>query len=232
MYIVHALVIALALLASPAAYSQVGQTDSVNAPYKNPDLAIDEWIERFESEGREAFDFRKEIVAALGLSPGQTVADVGAGTGLFVPLLAEAVGAEGKVYAVDIAPRFIRHIEARAKQAGLTQVHTVLSTERSIRLPANSLDLIFTCDAYHHFVHYQDMLASMRQALKPGGRLVIVEFDIEAPALPAQMRQHVGRTKQDFSQQIRAAGFAFAEDLTLDEMKTNFIYSYVKTPAH
>lgn len=209
-------------------HAQTGQTEGINANYKASSLDVKEWVGRFEVEGREAFDLRREIVAALELKPGQSVADVGAGTGLFEPLLANAVGSKGRVYAVDIAPKFLEHIAARAKQTGLTQVQTVLGTEKSIELPEGSVDVVFASDAYHHFVHYQDMLASIRKALKPGGRLFIVDFDIEAKDTSKSMLQHVGKKKGEFREQIVAAGFKFDRDLTLPQMKTNFVYRFVR----
>jgi predicted methyltransferase len=229
---VRSLFAALLVFCSPMVVAQQGQTEGINDSYKAPDLQIKEWAQRFESEGREAFDLRHEIVAAVGLKPGQVVADVGAGTGLFVPLLADAVGRSGQVHAIDIAPAFIKHIASKSKAAGLTQVRTVLSTERSIEMPPNSLDVIFTCDAYHHFVHYEDMLASMRTALKPGGQLIVVDFDINSRDLTQSMIKHVGRSKQEFAEQIKSAGFQFAEDLTLEAMKTSFMYRFVKPPLH
>ena len=224
----HALAAALLFLASPLGLAQEGQTEGINSSYKVPDLDVQEWVRRFEVEGREAFDLRHEIVRSVGLEAGQVVADVGAGTGLFVPLLANAVGPQGQIYAIDIAPAFIRHVAQKAKSAGLTQVKTVLSNERSIEMPPNSVDVIFTCDAYHHFVHYQDMLASMRAALKPGGRLIVVDFDRNSKDIPRGMVQHVGRSKEEFRRQIEEAGFRLADDLTLDAMKTNFMYRFVE----
>jgi ubiquinone/menaquinone biosynthesis C-methylase UbiE len=221
----------LAALAIPA-LAQVGQSEGINDSYKSRNLDVQEWVQRFEGEGREAFDLRHEIVRAVRLKEGQSVADVGAGTGLFEPLLAQAVGPEGVVYAIDIAPPFVSHIAQRARTAGLTQVRTVLSTERSVELPASSVDVIFTCDAYHHFVHYRDMLASMRNALKPGGELIVVDFDIESKEIPRQMIGHVGRTKGEFRRQIEEAGFRLAEDLTLEGMKASFMYRFVKAAEH
>lgn len=221
----------LAFLSLPVA-AQVGQTEGINDSYKSRNLDVQEWVDRLEVEGREAFDLRHEIVAAMDLRTGQAVADVGAGTGLFVPLLAKAVGTEGRVYAVDIAPRFIEHIRQKAKAAGLTQVEPVLSNETSIELPASSVDVVFACDAYHHFVHYPQMLASIRKALRPGGRFIVVDFDIESKAVNPSMVAHVGKSKGEFARQITDAGFTFGEDLTLPQMKTNFIYSFVKPRDH
>jgi len=222
----------LMFLSSPMSHAQQGQTEGINDVYKTRELQAQEWVERFESRGREAFDLREDIIEAVGLEPGQSVADVGAGTGLFVPLLARAVGERGEVHAIDIAPAFIDHIDSTSRAAGLKQVKTVLGTERSIRMPANSLDVIFTCDAYHHFVHYEDMLASMLTALKPGGALIVVDYDIGAKQVHEAMIRHVGRTKEEFARQIRQAGFQFSEDLTLDTMKTSFMYRFVKPALH
>lgn len=205
-----------------------GQTEGINAPYLAPDLQVAEWVQRFEGESREVFVHRHKVAASLDLKPGQSVADVGAGTGLYVPFLAERVGKTGKVYAVDISSPFVEHIRQKAKEAGLSQVTAVLGTERSIELPANSVDMIFTSDAYHHFVHYQDMLASMFKALKPGGQLIVMDYDIEAEGLDPYVIEHVGKTKGEFRRQIEAAGFRFAQDMTLKEMKTSFIYRFVK----
>jgi ubiquinone/menaquinone biosynthesis C-methylase UbiE len=224
----HIPLILLSLAVSASLPAQTGQTPAINEPYKVKQLDVQEWVQRFEVEGREAFDLRQEIVAAMNLRPGQVIADVGAGTGLFEPLLANEVGPQGKVYAIDIVPRFIEHIDNKAQRAGLSQIKTVLSTERSIGLPANSVDVAFACDAYHHFVYYDAMLASIRRALKPGGRLFIVDFDKESKTLSPSMAEHVGQTKGEFTRQITAAGFKFDEDLTLPQMKTNFMYRFVK----
>jgi ubiquinone/menaquinone biosynthesis C-methylase UbiE len=205
-----------------------GQTAGINDPYLKPDLEVTEWVERFEGESREVYAHRHRIAASLELKPGQSVADVGAGTGLYVPFLAERVGKTGKVYAVDISPPFVEHVTRKAKEAGLTQVTAVLSTERSVELPANSVDMIFTSDAYHHFIHYQDMLASMRKALKPGGQLIVIDYDIEAEGLSPSIIEHVGEKKGEFRRQIEAGGFEFAQDMTLKEMKSNFIYRFVR----
>jgi ubiquinone/menaquinone biosynthesis C-methylase UbiE len=211
-----------------ASAQERGQNEGINDPYLAPDLKVTEWVKRFEGESREVFAHRHKIAASLDLKPGQSVADVGAGTGLYVPFLAERVGKTGKVYAVDISPPFIEYITQKAKEAGLSQVTPVLSTERSVELPASSVDMIFTSDAYHHFIHYQDMLASMRKALKPGGQLIVVDFDTEAGGMTDSMIQHVGNTKAAFRRQIEAGGFTFAQDMKLKEMKTSFIYRFVR----
>ncbi len=200
----------------------------INAPYLAENLDVEVWVERFEVEGREVYDLRHEIIAAVGIKKRQAVADVGTGTGLFVPLLAEAVGPEGVVYAVDIVPAFIEHIQNRIEERGLNQVNTVLSNEKSVELPENSVDLIFTSDAYHHFVHYEEMLASMHRALKPDGQLIILEFDIVPGKSPQQLVEHVGGTKEEFTRQIEDNGFRLLEDFTIAGLEQNFMRRFVK----
>ena len=115
----------------------------------------------------------------MGLRPGDAVADIGAGTGLFTQLFAEQVGPKGTVYAVDIGPAFLKYITGQAKKLGHEHVvKTVLNTQDSTELPAGSIDVAFICDTYHHFDHPEKMLASIHRALRPGGRLVIIDFDL------------------------------------------------------
>ena len=95
----------------------------VNKGYKDPELNVDKMIKRFEMESREVYLNRKEIVAACDIKPGDVVADVGAGTGVFTRLFTESVGDEGWVYAVDIAPRLVGHIVSQAEESGCDERH-------------------------------------------------------------------------------------------------------------
>lgn len=197
--------------------------EDINAPYRAEDLDVEVWVERFETEGREAYDFREEIVASIGLEPGQRVADVGAGTGLFEPLLAAAVGPEGKVYAIDIVPEFVDLIAERAEERGLEQVEARLSSERSIEMPPESVDVVFISDAYHHFERHEDMLASIHEALVPGGKLVVVEFDRVEGESPEFVLEHIRASKAQFTEEIESAGFRMTADVTMDGMQQTFV---------
>ena len=146
----------------------------INDPFKNPD--VKEYIGKFETESREIYAERKQIMDACPVKPGMTVADIGAGTGLFTRMFATAVGAEGKVYAVDIAPKFIQHIETTCKESGIKNVVGVVCTPTSAELPANSIDLVFICDTYHHFEFPHKTMASVHRALRPGGKVVVIDF--------------------------------------------------------
>lgn len=208
----------------PAAQSK---TDSkINEAFKKPDVKA--YIKRFETNEREVYARRHEIVAALGLEPGMAVADIGAGTGLFTRLIAEKVGEKGKVYAVDIAPEFLAHIAADAKKRGKKQILTVQGNQDTTRLPEESLDLVFLSDVYHHLERPEKMLASLRQALKSSGRLVVVEFD-RAPGRSSEfVLKHVRAGKDVFIKEIEAAGFRQTKGVKTPELKENFIATFEK----
>src|SRR5204863_524336 len=138
--------------------------------------ALDRFLKTFEGESREIFKHRKKIVEHCKLKPGMVVADVGAGTGLFTRMIAVSVGKKGKVYAVDIAQKFLDHIDKTCKEAKLTNVKTVRCTQTSTGLPADSIDLAFICDTYHHFEFPQRTLASLYKAMKKNGQVVLIDF--------------------------------------------------------
>lgn len=188
---------------SPTASAQPG----LNERFLDPELKVDEWVKRFEAESREVVAQQPEILAALELAPGQSVADIGAGTGLYLAPFAEAVGAEGRVFAVDISPKFIEHLDALASEGGLSQVQTVLATERSAELEAASVDVVFICDTYHHFAHPDATLSSLYEAIRPGGKLVLLDFEREEGVSSDWILKHVRAGKEVFSAEIEAAGF-------------------------
>jgi tRNA A58 N-methylase Trm61 len=113
----------------------------IHKPFENPN--VQEYIEKFEGESREIAAHAKEIVAACKLKPGMTVADVGAGTGLFTRKFAVAIGEQGKVFAVEIAPAFLKHIEKTCQEAKIKNVQMILCDQFSTKLPPNSVDLVF-----------------------------------------------------------------------------------------
>ncbi len=146
----------------------------INNAFRKPD--IDDFRGKFEKEGREAFEHRKEIVKACNIREGMQVADVGAGTGLFSRLFAPEVGVKGIVLAVDISADFLTHIQKTAREQNLVNIQTVLCKQDSVELPDSSVDLVFTCDTYHHFEFPFKTLSSIHRALKPGGRLIVVDY--------------------------------------------------------
>ena len=195
----------LAAASAAGAQQRTGADPTLNESFREPEVG--RFVERFESESREVFARRREIVEALGLKAGMDVADVGAGTGLFTIPIAEAVGPEGAVFAVDIAPNFLRHIAGRAERAGLDNVCTVLGTQTSTQLPPDSVDLVYICDTYHHFEDPESSLRSIRRALRPGGRLVLIEFDRVEGSSSDFILEHVRDTRNGFVVEIQKAGF-------------------------
>jgi SAM-dependent methyltransferase len=148
------------------------------------------WSQQFDSPDRAAWQKPDEVVAALGLTPAMRVADLGAGTGYFTVRLARAVP-QGQVVAEDIEPDMVRHIGERAKTEGLTNVQAVQGEPGDPKLPAG-LDVAIMVDTYHHVEDPAGFFARVRDALKPGGLLVIVDFKKDAPddapGPPAAMR--------------------------------------------
>ncbi len=218
---INAVAVAAALLFAASAGAQQTDVAGLNERYKDPDLQVEVWVGRFESEGREVFDFREEIVASIGLEPGQAIADIGAGTGLYEPLFAAAVGTEGTVYAVDIVPRFIEHIATKAAEQNLTQIETVLGDDRSTGLAAGSVDVVFVCDTYHHFEDHEAMLASIHQALRPGGRFVVVDYERIEPRI-----EHIRADKAQFTAEIEANGFRLTEEVEIEGMVENYVLHF------
>jgi len=140
-----------------------------------------EWLERPEREKEEAPSKLHEI---LKLKAGEVVADIGAGSGYHTFRLAEKVGAKGKVYAVDIQPEMLDIIKKRMKEKKIENVVPVQGTESDPKLPDNSVDMILLVDVYHEFSVPYEMTTAMVKALKPGGKLVFVEFRMEDEKVP------------------------------------------------
>jgi precorrin-6B methylase 2 len=139
-----------------------------------------QWLER-ESRAREE---RPELLLReLALAPGMTVADIGAGTGYYTWQLAKQVGPGGRVYAVDVQPEMIRMLDSQMAKRGVRNVVSVLGSETSVKLPPASVDLAIMVDVYHELAYPAEVLDSIVDALKPGGRVVFIEYRAEDPAV-------------------------------------------------
>ncbi len=182
----------------------------INKSFQNPD--VDAFIRRFEIESREVYHNRDAIVNAMDLSPGMDAADIGAGTGFFSLLMAEKTGPEGTIFAVDIAQKFLDHIDRSSSQAGLKNIKTVLGKERSVNLPHESIDLAYICDTYHHFEYPFSMLESIHNALRPGGRLVIVDFERVKGISETWVLGHVRVGKGTVTDEVKDSGFELVKE--------------------
>lgn len=209
-----------------AAMSEKSVKPGINTEYLKPNLNVSNWVERFEKEGREIYDRRRQIIAAAEIRPGSVVADIGSGTGLFTPMLSAATGPQGRVYAVDIVPNFLKLIEERSAQAGLRNVQTVLCTERSVELPPNSIDSAFICDVYHHFEYPQQSLASLHRALRRNGEVFLIDFKRVPGVSSDWILNHVRAGQEVVTAEFEAAGFKKIEEIDL--LKDNYTLRFRK----
>ena len=200
--------------------ASVGADPKINANFYTANAAL--WGERFEGESREIYRKRAEIVDASGAKTGMVVADVGAGTGLFTMLFAKRVAPAGKVYAVDISEPFVNAVAKRAASENLANVATLVSTHTDTRLPPRSVDIVFTSDVYHHFEQVGPVLASIRQALKPGGRFIVLDFERIPGVTPQSRLDHVRAGKETVIEEVTSSGFRLREEVKTLGLKDNY----------
>ncbi len=174
-------------------------------------------IRRLENPARDEVMKPDEVIAALRLDPGQVIGDIGAGTGYFSRRLARQVAPGGRVFAVDIQPRFLEELEQRAREEGITNIVAVLSQPEDSLLPETSCDLLFL---HHVYVHLPDPVAYLRHLktrLKPGGRIVIIGWrrDVVIPRPQPVIVDRRARTTDEVVAELGVAGFVVLENLDL-----------------
>jgi ubiquinone/menaquinone biosynthesis C-methylase UbiE len=166
-----------------------------------------DWLERDERDLEENTSL---LLKNLAVKPGMVIADIGAGSGYHSALLSKIVG-NGKVFAVDVEPEMIAYLIKRIKEEKLSSIVPVLSTEQKLSLPEKTVDMMLLVDVYHEFSYPYEMALSMLSALKPGGKLVLVEFRSEDPAVPIKKihKMSVSQAIKEF----KAAGFTFEKNI-------------------
>jgi ubiquinone/menaquinone biosynthesis C-methylase UbiE len=164
------------------------------------------WLDRPERIEEEEPDRALDV---LKIAKGAVVADVGAGSGYMTAKLASRVGPAGKVYAVDIQPEMLRLLGLRLKQQNIVNVMPVQGEVNDPRLPADTLDLELMVDVYHEFSQPQTMLRHLRAALKPDGRLVLLEYRKEDPSIP--IRPDHKMSVSEAKQELEAEGFTLSQ---------------------
>jgi arsenite methyltransferase len=162
------------------------------------------WAGVFESPDRVKWQKPDEVVRALDLKPGQTVIDIGAGTGYFTRRFAKAVGPSGAVIGLDVEPGMVNYMKADAKKLGLQNYHARVVKADDPELSPNSADVIFFCDTLHHVDDRLAYLRKLAPALKPGGRIAVVDFMKDAPEGPPK-RMKISR--EQMMEQFRKAGY-------------------------
>ena len=198
--LVASALVAAQQIVSPGVHPISGRRYALTMSYLGAD-----WLDRSERVQEEEPD---EALNALKLAPGSVVADVGAGSGYMTVRMAQRVGPTGKVYANDIQPQMLDILRQRLAREKVTNVELVLGTMDDPKLPANSIDLILMVDVYHEFAQPQPMLRKMRDSLKTGGQLVLLEYRKEDPSIP--IRPDHKMSVAEAKMEVEAEGFTLA----------------------
>jgi FkbM family methyltransferase len=165
------------------------------------------WLERPEREKEERVSL---LLKNMDLKPGMSVADIGAGSGYHAVRMAKMVG-DGKIYAVDVEPKMIDYLNKRINDEGYQNIKTILGKEQSVELPAGSIDIMIMVDVYHELSFPNEIARSMLDALKPGGKLFLIEYRAEDSSVP--IKQVHKMTQKQAVKELRAAGFSFIKNM-------------------
>lgn len=198
-------------------------------PYGIEETNVEVWLDSLEVGSRELYAARDAVVAALALKPGERIADIGSGTGLYTVLFSPAVGTDGLVYAVDIEPRFLKVVNQRVDDLDIDNVLLVLSRQDDITLPPQSTDTVFIADSYHYFRDPQTILASIRRAIAPGGRLVIIDYNLSEAARNDPDKEHLRFGKDGLVEEVEAAGFELEREADVDGLTEFYFLIFRKT---
>ena len=170
------------------------------------------YIGALEDPKRDAYQKPHEVMRALGLKAGEVIADIGAGSGYFTFRLTHHVGDRGKVYAVDVSPDMIRHINRRIRELKATNVVSILADPDDPLLPEGSVDRFFFSDSWHHIDNQTTYLSLMKKMLKPGGEIVIIDFHKKDFPVGPPMQMKIAR--EDLIKQMESNGFRLMKEHT------------------
>ena len=170
------------------------------------------YIAMLEDPARDAYQMPHEVLTALKLKPGEAVADLGAGSGYFTFRLAHHVGNSGRVYAVDVSPDMIVHLNQRIRDVRLKNVVTILSAPDDPLLADASVDRFFICDTWHHIENHSRYLALLKKMLKPGGQIVMVDFKKTQTPMGPPMEMRIDRA--DLVKELETNGFRLKAEHT------------------
>jgi predicted methyltransferase len=196
-------VVVVALVAAPPAVAQAPQT------HQHSFGDAEKWAKVFDDPERDAWQKPHEVIKALALKPDAVVADIGAGTGYFAVRFAHMLP-KGKVYGVDTEPAMVKHLSERAKREGLQNITAVAGKPGDPRLPEKA-DLIVFVDVYHHVENRERYFRNLRKALKPGGRVAVIDFRMDSPVGPPKR----ARVAPDaVKSELKRAGYVLAQEHT------------------
>jgi ubiquinone/menaquinone biosynthesis C-methylase UbiE len=184
------------------------------------------WLERPEREQEERLTL---LVDSLGLEPGMVVADIGAGSGVISAMIADRIGADGTVLAVDIQKEMLDALEKRCRASGITNIKPVLGTVKSPKLDEASVDLAIMVDVYHEFNFPYEMLLEISRSLKPGGRVAFVEYRKEDPEIPILEVHKMSEAQVKLEVDQPEFGLEWKE--TIERLPRQHVIVFEKKPA-
>ncbi len=186
------------------------------------------WLERPTRENEEQ---PSKLVEALGLRPGMVVADIGAGSGVLSLMMAGPIGPEGRILAVDVQQEMLDRLSAKCKLLQVTNIEPVLGTEKSPRLKPSSVDLALMVDVYHEFAFPYEMMAEIASSVKPGGRVVFVEYRREDPNIRAQIKLVHTMSEEQVKKEILLPEFELKHTATIGVLPMQHIIVFTRLEA-
>src|SRR5262245_26890408 len=165
------------------------------------------WAKIFDDPARDAWQKPREVIAALAVAPDSAIADIGSGTGYFAVRLARAAP-KGRVYGVDTEPSMVKYLDERAKHEGLANLLSIAGQPGDANLPGK-VDLVLMVDVYHHIAEREAYFGRLRASLKPGARVAIIDFRLDAPSGPPR-RERI--TSAQVKTELEKSGFALSKE--------------------
>jgi predicted methyltransferase len=187
------------------------------------------YIAMLEDPKRDHYQKPQEVISALGLKKGEVIADIGAGSGYFTFPLARQVGNHGRLYAVDVSPDMIIHVNRRIRDLKVNNVITVLCPVDDPLLPEASVDRVFICDTWHHIEGHPHYLALLKRTLKPGGQIVMIDFKKAQTPVGPPLEMRISR--EDLLSEMEANGFRLFAEHTFLEYQYFLVFKPGKASA-
>lgn len=222
------LVVVLMFVSALGVAQEKSVRPGINDSFRDP--SVSDYVEKFEIESREVFAKREQIVHACRIAKGAAVADVGAGTGIFTRQFADVAGSTGHVFAVDIAQNFLDHINKTNRETDRKNVQTILCTAENTQLMPVTVDVAFICDTYHHFEFPLKTMTSLHAAMKPGGRVFVIDFKRIEGASTDWTMKHVRAGQEVFEAEIISCGFKKVGEYS-ELLKENYFVEFEKVAA-
>ena len=194
--------------------SVVAQDATKRDPHQMHELHNDpkSYIGALEDPKRDAYQKPHEVLTALNIKPGEVIADIGAGSGYFTFRLSHFVGDKGKIYAVDVSPDMVRHVNRRIRATKASNVVTILADNDDPLLADQSVNRFFICDVWHHVENQTKYLSLMKKMLKPGGEIVMIDFHKKELPFGPPMQMKIAR--EDLIKQMEFNGFKLSKEHT------------------